>query len=135
MIIACGSGTSTDSSDGSDGGDGKASAPQEATVTASAADMVAEFEDNELAADSKYKGKWIEITGKVNKIETELLDGDKYYLQMGGGGEYEILTVNCHGIPNDELSALSTGEDVTVVGQFDDGGSLGVEMKKCRLVK
>jgi hypothetical protein len=34
----------------------------------------------------------------------------------------------------DELSTLGTGDNVTVIGEFDDGGDLGVEVKDCALV-
>lgn len=106
---------------------------QEPTVTANAADMVKEFEDNELAADSKYKGKWVQVNGVVNKIDTEMFNSKEYILQIGSGSEWELLTVNCHDIPNDVLSTLSTGNAVSVVGEFSDGGNLGVELKNCRL--
>ena len=95
--------------------------------------MVKEFEDNELAADAKYKGKWGQVNGVVNKIDTEMFNSKKYILQIGSGSEWEFLTVNCHDVPNDVLSQLSTGDAVSVVGEFSDGGNLGVELDHCRL--
>lgn len=106
---------------------------QEPSVTANASDMVKEFEDNELAADAKYKGKWVQVNGVVNKIDTEMFNSKKYILQIGSGSEWELLTVNCHDMPNEVLSGLSTGNSVSVVGEFSDGGNLGVELKHCRL--
>lgn len=99
-----------------------------------AATLLKAFEENELQGDQKYKGKRLQITGVVSKIDTDVWNDDKYILQIGTGADFEILTVNCHGIPQSKLAKLKVGEDVTVVGDFDDGGSLGVEIKKCSIV-
>ena len=106
---------------------------EEPSVTAEASSMVKEFQDNELAADAKYKGKWVQVNGVVDKIDTEMFNSNKYVLNIGGGSEFEFLTVNCHDIPQSELSKIAKGDDVTVVGKFQDGGDVGVELKKCRV--
>jgi hypothetical protein len=111
----------------------KAKAAAAAAVPVKAADIVKEFEDNELAADTKYKGKTLKITGVVSKIDTELFNDKKYILQLGDGGDFEFLTVNCHDMSNDELSTLGKGKSVVVIGKFDDGGDLGVEVEDCKL--
>lgn len=111
----------------------KKSAPAEKPIKVEAAKMVKEFEKNELAADSKYKGKDLRITGVVSKIDTDVWDDEKYILALGSGDEWEFLTVNCNDMPTDELSTLEVGQTVTVLGTFDDGGDIGVEVKDCRL--
>lgn len=103
------------------------------TVKVDAATLIKEFETNELAGDKKYKGKTIEVTGVVDKIDTEIWDDDKYILRIGTGEQFAFLNVNCNGMSTDELSTLSVGDDVTAIGKFDDGGDLGVELKKCKL--
>lgn len=107
--------------------------PEDKAVKVEATALIKAFEENELAADEQYKDKDLEVTGRVNKIDTDLFDGDKYVLRIGGGGEFEILTVNCYDIPQSQLSKLSTGQKVTVVGEFDDGGDLGVELQECEV--
>lgn len=114
----------------------KKEAPKEKkveVVQVSAGDLLKEFEGNELAADSKYKGKRLQVTGVVEKIDTDLFDDSKYILQIGSGGDFEITFVNCHDIDTDSLSTVNKGDDVTVVGDFDDGGDLGVELMNCEL--
>ncbi len=98
-----------------------------------AAEMVKEFEKNELAADTKYKGKDLKIRGVVESIDTDLFDADKYILAIGDGSDYAFTFVNCNDMSTDELASLEVGQDVTVVGKFDDGGDLGVEVKDCKL--
>jgi|1185.fasta_scaffold11922_2 hypothetical protein len=107
--------------------------PKTKAVRVRAGAIVKEFEDNELAADNKYKGKTLRITGVVEKIDTEFLNDEKYILQISSGGDFEFLTVNCHDMSNSQLAKLKKGDDVTAVGKFDDGGDLGVEVKDCAL--
>jgi hypothetical protein len=95
------------------------------------ATILKDFEDNELAADAKYKGKTLAITGVVNEIDTELFDDEKYILRLGSGGDFEFLTVNCNDMSTDDLAKYNKGDTVTVIGEFDDGGDLGVEVKDC----
>jgi hypothetical protein len=48
----------------------KKKAPKALAVTAK--QILKEFEDNEAAADAKYEGKRIKVTGIVDKIDTEI---------------------------------------------------------------
>lgn len=59
---------------------------------------------------------------------------DKYLLDITDGGDFEILSVTCHDMDNDVLSELTVGDDITVIGNFEDGGDLGVDLEKCRVV-
>lgn len=102
-------------------------------VTVTAGELIKEFEGNELAADQKYKGKTIQVSGVVDKIDTELFNEDKYLLNITDGGDFEFLSVTCHDMSTDVLSTLSAGNPVTVIGDFDDGGDLGVDLKNCKL--
>jgi hypothetical protein len=96
-----------------------------------AARLVKEFERNELAADAKYDGKTLRITGRIDKIDTDMWDEDKYILRLGK--KWDLIGVNCNDMPTDELATLKQGQTVTVVGKFDDGGDLGVEVADCQL--
>jgi hypothetical protein len=96
-----------------------------------AARLVKEFERNELAADAKYDGKTLRITGRIDKIDTDIWDEDKYILRLGK--KWDLIGVNCNDMPTDELATLQQGQTVTVVGNFDDGGDLGVEVANCHL--
>ncbi len=109
--------------------------PEPKALAVRALDIIKAFQNNELAADAKYKGQTLLITGVVDKIDTELFDDDKYILRLGGGGAWEILTLDCYDMSTAELATLKKGETVNVVGEFDDGGDLGVEVKNCSLAK
>lgn len=100
-------------------------------VKVEASKIVKEFQENELAADAKYDGKDLLITGRVDKIDTDMWDSEKYVLRLGG--KWDILTVNCYDMSTDELATIKAGQTVTVRGTFDDGGDLGVEVNDCSL--
>lgn len=96
--------------------------------------ILKEFEENEAAADAKYKGKVIEVPGEIYKVDTEVWDEDQYIVQVNGGGQWDFLTVNCNDLPASAVTSLKKGQDVTVRGEFDDGGDLGVEIKDCKVL-
>lgn len=103
-------------------------------VTVGVKKILKEFENNELAADEKYKGKVVEIkNGKVNKVDTDILNDKSYVLKIGSGGEYEVFTVSCTGLPKSVLSELEVGDRVRVAGEFKDGGDLGVDLENCAI--
>jgi hypothetical protein len=98
-------------------------------VKVSAGKLIKAFEDNELKADKKYKGKTLQVSGEVFKVDTELFDEDKYILSIDSGEQWSLLTVSAYDIPSDQLEDLDEGDKVTVVGEFDDGGDLGVTLR------
>ena len=61
-------------------------------IEVSAGQLYADYEANGVAADEKYKGKVLRVTGKVNTIDRDIMDkiyvtlkGDKYFgdIQQG----------------------------------------------------
>src|SRR5690606_30833810 len=98
------------------GGDAKDMGKPDITVKATK--ILKEFEDNEASADAKYKGKVLKIKGVIEKIDTELFDDEKYSVQVAGGGDFVVFTVNCNGQSSDAVVDLKKGAKVTVVGEF-----------------
>lgn len=107
--------------------------PAATAIAVTAGALLKEFEDNELTADAKYKGKTLKITGSIEKIDTEVFDENDYVLKLTDGGDFEFLSVDCYDIPNKALAKLKVGQEVTVIGKFKDGGDLGVTVNKCKV--
>ena len=105
--------------------------PKAIAVTAKR--ILQEFEDNEAAADAKYDGKRIKVTGIVDKVDTEIFNDDEYVVQVGEGGDWVLWTVNCDDQTEVVASQYKKGQTVTATGDFEDGGDLGVEMHGCVL--
>jgi hypothetical protein len=73
------------------------------------------------------------VLGSCSEIDTELMDEDKYILRVGTGDEWEFFSVDFYDIGADSLSSVDKGDKVTVVGEFSDGGDLGVTVRIARL--
>ena len=95
--------------------------------------ILKEFDDNEAAADAKYDGKVIAVTGIVDKVDTEIFNEDEYVVKIGDGGDFVLWTVNCDDQTNKVAAKVKVGSKVTATGDFEDGGDLGIEMHGCKL--
>lgn len=92
--------------------------------------LYSEYSANEVAADMKYRGKIIEVSGRIQEIGKDILDNA--YIVIGGDGFFE--GVQCTFLSNQLLSVakLSKGQHVTVKGEV--AGKLGsVLVYKCTL--
>jgi hypothetical protein len=107
--------------------------PEPEAMKVQAGQILKDFESNEAAADGKYSGKTLLISGVVSKVDTELFDDEEYIVQIGSGGQFEFLTVNCDDQSSEDVSSLQKGDDITVLADFEDGGDLGVELKDCSI--
>ncbi len=79
-----------------------------------AASLLAAYDANEVAADEKFKGKLIEVTGKVDTIAKDIM-GDPY-VTLGSGKDFEFAHVQAM-FPADalkQLAGLRKGQEVTV---------------------
>lgn len=123
--------TSSSSSPTTD--DSQTTEPDELDVIEiSAADLFAEYDDNAVAADAKYKGKKLKVTGIVSDIGTDILD--QVYVSLDTG-EY-FFTIQCYFSDKDEeskVAQLSKGDEIAVLGTCE-GMTLNVALKRCEIV-
>lgn len=102
-------------------------------IKVDAGKILKEYENNEAAADGKYKDKTLEVSGVVAKVDTEMFDDKKYTVEVDGGGKYNLTSVTCHNLSSKDVAKIKKGQKITVVGKFDDGGDLGVDLKPCQV--
>jgi len=109
------------------------SAVQEAAYKVTAQEIMKEYEQNELAADRKYKGQIIEVSGKIGTINSEITGKPYVTLKVG---EYDIFSVQCL-FGRDEVDLLlnlTKGSSVTLKGRVE--GKLGnILVEECQIVK
>ncbi|MCF8118803.1 MAG: hypothetical protein K9L83_01210 [Deltaproteobacteria bacterium] len=93
-------------------------------------DILSAYENNEVGADNKYKGKKIQVTGKVGEIKKDVLDN--LYVTLGTGAEYELPQIQAFFADsmNNELGNLQKGQSLTVVGTVD-GLMMNVIVNDC----
>ncbi|MFL5348520.1 MAG: OB-fold protein [Hyalangium sp.] len=94
--------------------------------------LLSEYRDNELRADSKFKGHIVEVTGYVQDVKKDLLNLP--YVTIGSGPALEIPKVQCFLTSEhaQKATGLSKGMLATVRGRVD--GLMGnVLVRDCEL--
>jgi hypothetical protein len=100
-------------------------------VTTSAAQLSHDYEANEVAADARYKGKIVQVTGTVDSVGKDITD--TMYVSLNGGDQYQIIgLVQCFfsASHQSQLAQMQKGMMVTVKCKCD--GKFGnILMKGC----
>ena len=85
-------------------------------------DMMNDLNSNPMNASEKYKGKYIELTGKLNVI-----DSNGKYISLFPDDDFAITGVQCY-IKTDEqkeaVKNMSKGDMVTLKGKCKDVGEV-----------
>ena len=86
-------------------------------IEISATDLYSAYEANQVAADQKYKGRLLEVTGVITSIGKDILGSP--YIVLGSGDEWEVWGVQCTFSSRYEswLAKLKKGQQVTVTGK------------------
>lgn len=95
------------------------------TISVSSSQLYADYRANEVAADAKYKGKILDISGTVTGIGNDILDNG--YVTLYGDG---FLSVQCSFKNKAQLAPVHQGQQVRIKGMCD--GLMGnVLIEKC----
>ena len=96
---------------------------QPVEYTACTADeLAADLEKNAASASKKYKGQYLEVTGKLENI-----DSDGAYINLGTDEQLIFVNIQCFLKTEEQKEAilnLSTGDTVTVKGKCTDVGEI-----------
>lgn len=93
----------------------KAVASQEPAYTLTANALYSAYDDNEVAADAKYKGKVVVVSGVIQDIGKDLADDP--YVVIGGEGVLDGVQCTFADSKSEELASLSKGQKATVKGK------------------
>lgn len=123
--------------------DQPAAAPAEPEVTpVDVTAFIAEFDANKIAAQDKYKDKYVQVTGFVNNISGGDFGGIYVVIDpnlgedLGSGVTVPYFGTNIQCYPEkSDASALVKGQKVTVKGQVEDMAIMSVQLKNCSVVK
>ena len=85
-----------------------------------------EYNENEIAADEKYKGKIIEVTGVIRDIGNDIMDNA--YITLVGN-EY-FGDIQCYFNEKSVVAKLSKGKRITVIGSCS-GLMINVQINNC----
>lgn len=99
-------------------------------ISVTATKLHADYDANAVAADERYKDKVLEVTGKVTGIGKDIMDTP--YVTLDSGNQFMSVQCMFADEHKSELSGLSKGQTVTIVGKCD-GQLMGVLLRGCRL--
>ena len=80
-----------------------------------------EYENNEVSADAKYKGKIVIVSGKIQDIGKDIMD--EPYIVIGGEGFLDGVQCSFAKSQESSIARLSKGQNVKVKGKVS--GKMG----------
>jgi hypothetical protein len=106
------------------------------TVVVAAADLLKDFQADPAAADDKYMGKYLEVTGVVERRGGGR--NDTPFVVLHGGDENAKVKVECffdlvYGPEEGRVRRLAKGQTVTIRGEYS-GQVSNVQLRQCVLV-
>ena len=109
-------------------------APPSIAYHVTAGQLLDEYDANEVAADMKYKGKLIAVTGYVDSINTNSFTGEPY-VELAPSQEWTLITVNCYFRISQQaqLAQLNKGELITIVGVCHGEQIFSVKLEECHI--
>lgn len=111
-------------------------APKPPTAPVSASELHKAYKTNEVAADEKFKGKVVRVTGKLIGVSKDF--SDAIYLTIHPGtemGEMEALHAYFDDNQKAVIATLKPGEVITFDGKVDGFMMGSVMLKECTLTK
>lgn len=97
-------------------------APEITYTPVTVTEMMNTLDSNAMKASETYKGQYLEITGKLNVI-----DSNGKYISLVGDGDFEITGVQCYLKTEEHKKAvmdMSIGDTVTLKGKCKDVGEV-----------
>lgn len=93
----------------------KPPAAEEAAIAVTAVQLFADYQENEIAAEAKYNGKRLKVSGKIEKIAKVLGDPVVEFKTTN-----EFMPVYAKFKDDSAVTALKRGQKVTVICRGDD---------------
>lgn len=96
-------------------------------------EICGEYEDNEVSADNKYKGKKVAITGTIERIIKSGFSDDPIIVFKGTF--IKDVKFYFSKDSNNEISNLSKGDKITIVGTCKGMTLVDVILHKCKILE
>jgi hypothetical protein len=75
------------------------------------AELATAYEENEIAADQKYKGKRLEVTGTITGIDSDF--SDKPVVRLNTSNQF--MSAGASGLPLEVAATLKKGQKITLI--------------------
>ena len=119
------------------GSGNKTPPPSGPAISVTAGEMLKEYGANAVAADAKYKGKLVRVTGKFGTAQKAPLLGYAVQVLPEDAGDVNLSGIECFVVEaaHADVGQFQQGQMITLEGMCD-GQVLGqVKMSKCKVVK
>ncbi|WP_277620129.1 OB-fold protein [Moraxella catarrhalis] len=93
----------------------------EPPIVVSAREIASDYDDNKAAADQKYKGKILEVSGIIVNVFSS---NDRMVVQLAGKKEIPFITALGNNDFNQYTTTLKEGQNVVLICEGD--GAYGV---------
>lgn len=102
-------------------------AEAEVSLPVTASELYSAYEGNEVAADKKYKGKLLEVTGTVDAIDSSI--GDQAVVRLQTSNSFASVQAKGDDKFTDAAATLNKGHQITMICK-GDGEVIGSPMLK-----
>ncbi len=111
--------------------------PAAPAATVKAGDLLKEYSTNAVAADAKYKGKLVQVSGKFGSAQKAPLLGYAVQLLPEDAPDVNASTVQCFIVESAEadVAKLQPEQMITIQGMCDGQVLSQVKLSRCVLVK
>jgi hypothetical protein len=111
----------------------EAEVPAEATpeVVVTSINLSKEYSENEVAADEKYKGKIIEISGKVSGVDNGVFDNEMIIKLSDGQYDFNAPWCYMEAGEKEKVLAFKKGQQVTLIGRGESATMKSPILKEC----
>ena len=112
------------------GGEDKSKMASEA-IAVSAIEIYDAYENNALRADNNYKGKFVRLTGKVSKVDQDLISKKPYVKLFSHPTNPYMDFVDIYFKESEinKIADLENGMTITIVGLCEGKGIMSVTIK------
>jgi hypothetical protein len=100
------------------------------TISITSRQLYKEYEDNQILADTKYKGKTVKVSGEIRDIGKSILG--KPYLNLATGTfSHQVMITYPADKYNQQLATLKQGDAIEVIGTCTGQtlGMVGISVK------
>jgi hypothetical protein len=115
----------------------KPAPPAAPPVSVKAGDLLKEYSTNAVAADAKYKGKVLQVSGKFGSAQKAPLLGYAVQLLPEEAGDVNLTNVQCFIAESakEDVARLQPGQAISLQGTCDGQYVGQVKLSNCTLVK
>lgn len=105
--------------------------PAEVAMEVTARDLAAAYDANEVAADQKFKGKTVLISGRVESVDSGPFDSP--IVSLAGGGEFGERQVWMYDVSKESAASLSKGQSIKALCKATGESMSFPTLSKCVL--